>query len=164
VQSLRAAPSVSLHGALRVLAAACVLWIAVGYASYEMRAIRGHWWASIPRENTARIVPVLRWTLANTAPADLVATDDDGAVYLYTGRRTVPVRSFTVEQYLTTIPPRDDAEQGLVPILAAYPVRVVIVGSSATFAAAQWLAAQPAPLVSPRDAFPGGAAFTVSPR
>jgi hypothetical protein len=50
------------------------------------------------------------------------------------------------------------------PVLAAYPVRVVVVGSSIALAEAEWLAAQPAPRLSHRDDFPGGAAFTVLPR
>ncbi len=153
----------STNGSRAMVAAGAiaVLWIAFGYASYEVRAVRGQWWASIARANSRRIVPEVQWTLANTTPGDVVAAEDDGAVYLYTGRRTVPVRTFTVEQYLTTITPQMDAEQGLLPLAAVYPVRAVVVGSSATFAAAQWLAAQPVPLIALHDEFPGGAAFTV---
>ena len=139
-------------------------WVTWGYAAYEARAVRGQWWASIPRANTRRIVPAVQWTLANTAPSDVVAAEDDGAVYLYTGRTTVPVRTFTAQQYLTALSPRDEAEQGLIPVVAAYPVRVVVVGSSIALAQAQWLSARPSPLLSPRAEFPGGAAFTVLPR
>jgi hypothetical protein len=150
--------------ALALVAAASVAWLSVGYGMYEVRAVRGAWWSSIARENTLRLVPVFQWTLANTAPGDLIAADDDGAVYLYTGRHTVPVRSFTVQQYLTNVPTRVDVEEGLAAILAAYPVRTVIVGSTSTFAAARWLAAQPAPRVFIRDTLPNGVAFTVLPR
>ena len=147
--------------ALAMAAAVAVVWIAAGYVAYETRAARGRWWLSIPRENTARIVPAVRWTLANTAPTDIIATDDEGAIFLYTGRRTVPVRSFTVRQYLTTIPVEADVREGLIPILAAYPVRTVVVGSVASLQQAEWLAAQPRPLVARREVFPEGAAFTV---
>ena len=146
---------------LAMVAAAAVVWITAGYATYETRAVRGRWWGSIPRENAGRIIPAIRWTLANTAPTNIIATDDEGAIYLYTGRRTVPVRSFTVQQYLTTIPVTTDAREGLIPILAAYPVRTVIVGSVASLRQAEWLADQPRPLVARREVFPEGAAFTV---
>ena len=143
---------------------AALAWLTAGYGAYELRATRGRWWSSIARENALRLVPEFRWTLANTAPADLVGTADDGAVYLYTGRQTVPVNRFTVQQYLTDIPTRLDAEEGLLPILTAYPVRTVIVGSTATFAAAQYLARQPVPRLAIRDTLPNGVAFTVLPR
>lgn len=142
-------------------AAAAVLWIAAGYAAYERRAIAGRWWQSIPRDVGDRIVPAVRWTLANTAPSDVVATDDEGAVYLYTGRLTVPIRSFTVQQYLTPLTVPQDAATGLLPILDRYPVRTVVVGSVASLAVAEWLAAQPRPRVARREAFHEGAAFTV---
>ena len=150
--------------ALAMCALVGIAWTGWGYAAYELRAARGQWWASIPRANTARIVPAVRWTLANTAPTDLVAAEDDGAVYLYTGRLTLPVRTFTVQQYLTTVTPQQDAEQGLVPLLDAYPVRAVVVGTTITLAEAGWLAAQPAPRISLHDEFAGGAAFTVNRR
>ena len=158
VRDARLAPSRRI---LAMVGAAAVLWITAGYAVYETRAVRGRWWGSIPRENAGRIIPAIQWTLANTAPTDIIAADDEGAIFLYTGRRTVPVRSFTVQQYLTTIPVTTDAREGLIPILAAYPVRTVIVGSLASLRQAEWLADQPRPLVARREVFPEGAAFTV---
>ena len=164
VQLLRGAPGGAGVRSVRLLGAAAVLWLAAGSATYETRAVRGRWWSSIARENTRRIVPAVQWTLANTAPSDLIAADDDGAIYLYTGRRTVPVRDFTVDQYLTTVPVRQVAERGLLPILAAYPVRTIVVGSLETLDAARWVAARPASPLTPRENFSAGAAFTVNAR
>jgi hypothetical protein len=149
---------------LRAVAAGALLWVTAGYTAYEQRAVRGHWWASISRSADQRIAPAIAWTLANTAPEDVVASDDEGAVFLYTGRRAVPVASFTTAHYLRERSAVVEAEEGLVPLLAAYPLRAVLVGSIRTFDATQYLATRPVPLLRLRDQFAGGAAFTVLTR
>jgi hypothetical protein len=146
----------------RLLAAAAAAWLIVGHAAYEARGIRGRWWSSIARANTGRVVAAVQWTLTHTDSSDVVAADDDGAVFLYTGRHTVPVRSFTAAQYLTGLPSR--AAEGLLPILATYPVRVVVVGTAGSYQAAASLALPPRPRLSVPQEFRGGAAFTVLPR
>ena len=73
----------------------------------------------------------------------------------------MPVASFTTAHYLTERSPETEAMEGLVPILATYPVSVVLVGSPRTFAAAQYLTSGPAPSLVLRDQFADGAAFTV---
>jgi hypothetical protein len=146
---------------MRFALAAASAWIALGYGLYEVRAIRGQWWSSISRAATNRIATAVRWTDANTAPNDVVAADDEGAIFLYSGRRTVPVASFTAAQYLSNRSAATEAEQGLVPLIARYPVRVVIVGSTKSFEAAQYLVTKPQPILAPHDAFVDGASFTV---
>ena len=149
---------------LRAIAAAALLWVAVGHASYELRAVRGQWWASISRSADRRIAPAIAWTVAHTAPSDVVAADDEGAIFLYTGRHAVPVESFTTAHYLRERSIPELAAEGLVPVLATYPVRVVLAESARTFAIAQYLAGVPVPLLALRDQFTGGAAFTVLTR
>jgi hypothetical protein len=146
----------------RALAAVAVAWLVVGYAAYEGRGFRGRWWSSITRGGTPRIEAAVQWTLGHTAPDDLIAADDDGAIFLYTGRRTVPVRSFTTGQYLTGRP--SSPAEGLSPILDVYPVRAVVVGTAGSHEAAASLAVPPRPRLSSGEEYPGGAAFTVLPR
>jgi hypothetical protein len=136
-------------------------WVAVGYGAYEVRGMRGSWWSSIARTSTKRIVPAVQWIAANTAPGDVLAAEDEGAIYLYTGRRAVPVFSFTTAQYLRDHSAADNAREGLGPILSAYPVRTVIVGSRKTFDAARYLTSRPRPMLHLIEQFPGGAAFTI---
>ncbi|MDB4892787.1 MAG: hypothetical protein JWL61_4642, partial [Gemmatimonadetes bacterium] len=145
----------------RAVLAVLFLWVGAGYAAYEIRAARGGWWASISRAGDKRIAAALDWTAANTSPLDVVAADDEGAVFLYTGRKAVPVASFTTAHYLRERSAEVEAKEGLEPILAAYPLRVVLVGSKATFDAAEYLTKRPVPLLAPRGQFDGGAAFTV---
>jgi hypothetical protein len=148
----------------RVALAALLLWLGTGYAAYELRAARGGWWASISRAGDRRLAPAIAWTHANTSPDDVVAAEDEGAVYLYTGRRAVPVASFTAAHYLRVRSAELEAREGLEPLLAMYPVRAVLVGSQATLDAAEYLTKRPVPLLAPRERFDGGAVFTVLPR
>ncbi|MEP6618205.1 MAG: hypothetical protein ABJE47_02775 [bacterium] len=149
-------------GNLAILA--MLMWLGAGYAAYETRAIRGRWWGSISRSASQRIEPAIAWTRQHTSPSDLVASDDEGSIYLYTGRLSVPVASFTTEHYLGNRTAEVEAREGLGPLLATYPIRVVLVGSSRTFDAAAYLASRPVPILSLRDQFAGGAAFTVLTR
>ena len=148
----------------RVGVAAAFCWIVVGYGGYELRAAKGRWWSSISRVADRRISAAVAWTVANTQPGDIVAADDEGAVFLYTGRRTVPVASFTTDHYLKARTAQTEAHEGLEPLLAAYPLRAVVVGSRPTYEAALYLASLPTPRLAPRDTFAEGAAFTVLPR
>jgi hypothetical protein len=152
------------HRVARLVVATAFVWVAVGYTLYEVRAVRGQWWASISRAANRRIEPAVAWTRANTSPTDVIAADDEGAVYLYTGRRAVPVASFTTDHYLADRSPVVEAIEGLEPLLTAFPLSAVLVGSKKTFDAAQYLASRPSPLLAPRAQFDGGAAFTVLPR
>jgi hypothetical protein len=146
---------------VRLAAAAVAVWLVGGYAVYESRGIRGRWWETVPRALTPSILGVVAWTRENTRPDDLVATDAEGSVFLYTGRRTVPVRAFTTDDFLAEETPETEAREGLMPLLAAYPVRVVVTGTPGSQAAAVLLTRTPRPLLAPAGRHPWGAGFTV---
>jgi hypothetical protein len=149
---------------LRIVLAAALVWVATGYAAYEVRGFRGAWWSSIGRANTPRIATSVRWVAANTAPDEVVAVENEGAVYLYTGRQALPIITLTPAQYLRDYSAQENAQEGLLPILDAYPVRTVVVGTGKAYDAARFLAsASPTRLVL-REQFAGGAAFTATPR
>jgi hypothetical protein len=149
---------------LRVALAAAFVWVAIGYGAYELRGIRGQWWSSIPRANTPRIATAVRWVAAKTSPDEVVATDYEGAVYLYTGRQALPIITLTPAQYLRDYTARENAMEGLLPILDAYPVRTVVAGAGRAHDAARFLAAQSPPRLVLREQIDGGAAFTATPR
>jgi hypothetical protein len=149
---------------LRVALAVAFVWVSAGYAAYELRGIRGRWWSSIPRANTPRIATAVRWVAENTAPDEIVATDYEGAVYLYTGRQAVPIITLTPAQYLHDYSPRENAVEGLLPILDAYPVRTVVAGAGKAYDAAQFLAMRSPTRLRLRERVDGGGIFTVNAR
>ncbi len=164
VLGARAALAREWKPSVRIAALACAAWLAVGYAAYETRAVRGRWWATIPKNATQHIAFAVEWAQGRTAPGDVIATEDEGPVYLYSGRKTVPVRALTTKQYLQDASAAENAADGLLPVLVAYPVRTVIVYTRAGFDVARYLGDRPQPLLAPQGVYPGGAAFTVLSR
>ncbi|MEP6495805.1 MAG: hypothetical protein ABJF01_24190 [bacterium] len=139
-------------------------WVVVGYAEYEQRGLRDRWWSSASRSNAGRVAAAVAWVHDNTSLNDLVASEDEGAVYLYTGRHAVPIRSLAPDAYLRDIPASEAARDGLQPILAAYPVRVVIAGSRQTAETADVLIVSTPALLGSAIDFPGGVAYRVIAR
>lgn len=84
--------------------AACAL-VAAGSLVYNVRGYVHRWWEAIPRGQTERAAPILRWVVAHTHPGDVLVCDDDNMVYLYTGRLALPPYTFTGAQYVQ--PPPD---------------------------------------------------------
>lgn len=78
---------------------ACVLLVA-GFAWYNVTGVRQQWRDSVPRATAARATPVVEWVRASTRPTDIIAVEDDPLMYLYTGRRAIPMGTFTPEEYL----------------------------------------------------------------
>ena len=147
----------------RLLAAAAVLWLLAGYGAYEWRGLTGRWWETHSRLAGAQIRGLVAWTRAFTRPDDIVSTDAEGAVFLYTGRHTVPVRTFTVDQFFGDPPADVELRRGLVPLLAQFPVRAVVTASPGSAATAMLLTEPPSPRLGIAGRYPWGAAFTVLP-
>jgi hypothetical protein len=144
--------------------AGAFVWVTIGYGLYEVRGVRGAWWSSLSRANTPRIAGTSQWIVTNTAPNEVIAAEDEGAVYLYTGRRTVPLMAFETAQYLHPHTVEENVTTGLDPILAAYPVSTVVVGTRLTHDAAEYLVSARPPRLARRAEFPGGIAYrTVRP-
>ena len=150
---LRAARGVALVGALAA---------AAGFATYNVRGYRGRWWTSIPRQQAAIAWPIMTWTATHTPPGAVVASRIEPMLYLYTGRKTVPVSSFTVDQYFhpTTVAASDTA---LRQILSAYHVDAIAIlsGDSVSIAANRMTAEHPPELVR-IDSFANGVVFAPS--
>ncbi|HEY7236409.1 MAG TPA: hypothetical protein VH539_19770 [Gemmatimonadaceae bacterium] len=79
---------------------AAALVLGAGLASFNLRGYLNAWWSSNARFHARRVLPQLAWVARSTHPDDVVAADAEAAVYLYTGRRAVPVTSFTAVEYV----------------------------------------------------------------
>ena len=95
------------------------------------------------------------WAARHTAATDVLAVEGESAVYLYAGRRAVPVHTFTVQQYFGARS-ADENAAAIRAVLARYPVTAVAVSSATMRDAARVLATAHPPLLSVRDTFPGG--------
>jgi hypothetical protein len=95
---------------LRYSAIALSAAIAIGYGSYNARGVGEKWWVNIQSDAGTRAKPIAEWVARSTTPDDVVISDHDLIVYLYTGRRAVPTATFVALGHITPLTPEQDAE------------------------------------------------------
>lgn len=75
---------------LRVPVAVVAAAVTIGYGSYEVRGLAGRWWEGAARTISANFQELLP-AIAALPDTAVVASDDEALVWLYTGRRAVPL-------------------------------------------------------------------------
>ena len=134
--------------------------VIVGNGVYTYRGYRGRWWASIGRQTASVAVPTVVWAGEHTRPTDVLSTNAELMVYLYTGRQAIPATSFGVTDYFT-LPSVESRAAALKSILQAYPVDVVaIVANDSLETAARRMAAEQPTMLSLVDSVPHGLIFS----
>jgi len=88
------------NGALRVAVALMLAVVCIGAVREETRAYSQRSWSRPAADATAQIAPLLRWVVARTNAKDVLAVDGEQLVFLFTGRRAVPVAPFTAAEYI----------------------------------------------------------------
>lgn len=150
--------------ALRLTLAAGAVVVATGYSLYSARGYRGRWWSSIARQQTRVAQPLVIWARTRTRPDEVIASSAEPLVYLYSGRPTVSVMSFTVRRYFGPSSV-SESEAALRDILSAYRVdAVAVVGNDSVAVAAQAMASRNPPELVLRDTFANGLVFTPTRR
>jgi hypothetical protein len=102
--------------------------VALGIIAFNVQGYANAWWSSNARFHARRVLPQLAWVAQRTAPDDIVGSDAEAAVYLYTGRRAVPITTFTAGEYVRerTMPEEMAVMENL---LATYKPRYILVTS-----------------------------------
>jgi hypothetical protein len=149
------------YAALVVAAGALVL----GLARYNARGYQKSWWETSQRVLAGQVMPIAEWIEQNTRPTDIIASDGDPLLALYTGRLVIPSARWAVEAYPNVA---DSASRltDLRELLAAYPVRYLILSNpkSHSAAGARVLSESPQPTLHMLTVLQGGAAvFTTAP-
>jgi len=142
----------------RVVAVGAGTVALVGALSFNVRGYANAWWATVSRNFSPRIQPQLVWVSEKTGHADVIVADDEGAVYLYTGRRAVPASAFTAWQYLESRSGNENA-RGMEEIVRAFDPSYVVAWSKPTLDAATILAAERPPVLVQVDTIPAGRVF-----
>ncbi|MEW5916162.1 MAG: hypothetical protein AB1762_07140 [Gemmatimonadota bacterium] len=144
---------------MALLGGACVA--IGGFLWYNARGYRQEWWSLVQRDSGLRIGGVVSWVRRNTAPNDIVAVQDDPAVYLYTGRPAVPVNDFYAMDHLRERDIREDLEK-IREILHQYRPRFYIVGWRNTRLAADSLARVEPELIQAIDSIGNATVYSIS--
>ena len=139
-----------LGARLRVLGSVAAAVALLGAVVFNVRGYANAWWATVGRSVAPRIQPQLVWTAAHAPLTATIAAEDEGAVYLYTGRRAVPATSFTAQQYFRARSPQENAAN-MAAILREFTPTYVIVSAIPTLQAAALLTASNPPLLAPID-------------
>lgn len=121
-----------------------------GFVTYNYRGYRDQWWTSVQRDSGERIGGVVSWVRDNTKPNDIVAVQDDPAVYLYTGRRAVPVNDFEATDHVRPSEIGHDLAN-VRGILQRYRPKFYIVAWQNTLRAADSLARERPAIIKPVD-------------
>jgi hypothetical protein len=131
---------------LRVVRAAAVVLLAVmaaGFATYNYRGFAGRWWISVQRDVGTNGKVIAEWVAHNTAMSDMLVTEHDLIVYLYTGRQAVPTSTFPAQAHVDGMS-TEQHKAAMREILSLYDPRFVLVGGPAVPAARE-LAADSVP-------------------
>lgn len=119
------ADETAMFGRVRQLVCAAVLLvIAMGAVRQESRAYEQRSWRQPGVTAAAQIAPLVRWISAETKENDVVAVDGEQLVYLFTGRRALPVAPFTAAEYVHPRSASENAE-ALRDLIREYPVRYI---------------------------------------
>jgi hypothetical protein len=100
-----------------------------GLVRYNARGYQQRWWETAQRAVARQLLPLVDWTERNTRPGDVIASDGDPLVHLYTGRHVVPSARWAVEAYPA---PADSATRvaDLQELLAVYRPRYLLLSGN----------------------------------
>jgi hypothetical protein len=143
---------------IRFAGLACGAIVLAGALLFNVRGYANAWWGTVARSYAPRIRPQLEWVALHARPQDVIVAEDEGSVYLYTGRRAVPATSFTASQYLQTRDPAANA--GVMrEVMRVYNAEYLIAWAIPTQQAAQLLARPSAPQLVPIDTLGGATVY-----
>ena len=93
--------ALNLWMAGRMGAVVASLLLIEGLVVYNVRGYQRHFWRNTEELAARWIAPKVEWVRENTDSTAIIGTDhDEGIIYLYTGRRAVPITTFTASEYL----------------------------------------------------------------
>jgi hypothetical protein len=148
-------------GVRRVLISAGVAF-AIGIVLFNVRGYVNAWWGANARFHARRVLPQLAWVARTTRPGDLIAADAEAAVYLYTGRRAVPITTFAASEYVRerTVP---EEMRVVSRLLDEYHPRYVVVTTPPLVDATAQLAREHPKSLVRIDSVGRGAAYVLTP-
>ncbi|MBK8061272.1 MAG: hypothetical protein IPK33_26260 [Gemmatimonadetes bacterium] len=126
--------------------AATVLLMTVGYMWYNGIGYTKKWWVSVQRTAGVRARPTVEWVARHTAPTDVVSTEDDLIIYLYSGRKAVPTSTFTAVQRVRTLTDAEDVA-AVEEIFDAFQPNWFIVSSTTGVRTAKQFASRTPPVL-----------------
>ena len=132
--------------AVRVAGFSAVGYLIVGHAAYNWEGFTKHPWEDLQRQAGESAKPLVEWVARYTKPDDVLSTEHDAVVYLYTGRKGVPTTTFLARQYVAPFR-QDEVVHWVGTMISTYHPRYFVTGWSPHLKAADTLAARTPPLL-----------------
>jgi hypothetical protein len=139
--------------AMRVAGFATLAVLAVGHAAYNREGYAEQTWADLQRRAGESAKPLVEWVARYTQPDDVLSTEHDVVVYLYTGRRGVPTTTFLARQHVAPFTP-DEVEHWVGTMVDTFQPRYFVTGWAQHLRAADSLAARTPPVLRKLGAIP----------
>ena len=109
----------------RALAALVVAVPAFGMLRTEVGAYASRAWQAPALQAGAQIAPLITWVARHTRPSDVVLSEGEQVISLFTGRRAAPTAPFSAREYVTPRTMQASTTQ-LGAMLDAVPARYVL--------------------------------------
>lgn len=135
-----------IGSSVRYAALAGAAYLAVGHAAYNVNGYRDQSWTIVQQRAGISARPLVEWVYDNTQPDDVLSTEDDVVVYLYTGRRGIPNSTFLASQRVTPFT-ADDFEHSMESMLTTFEPRYLVTGYMPHLVAADSLALRTPPML-----------------
>jgi hypothetical protein len=129
-------------------------------ARTELAAYASRGWSAPARQAGEQIAPLVRWVGRNTRPEDVIVTEGEQVITLFTGRRALPSAPFTALEYLGGHSEEENRD-GLRAMVGIAQARYVLALAPGTLQAARSLSGM-SPGLREITRLPGGAVFAVS--
>ena len=149
--------------ALRWSGVALATLLLIGYARSNYQSVSNGWWTNIQGYVADRAKPALEWVSANTPEDAVIVAEDDVLLHLYTGRRAVPIGTFTPQDHMQK-QSAESATEMLREILHAYRVDYVVATTPFGARAAEGLARKESPELKLAGALSLGVIYQTLPR
>ena len=146
-------PESPLPRVARGLALGAVAYLVAGHAAYNWRMHQGQTWTWLQRKAGLSSKPLVEWVDRYTRPDDVLSTEHDVLVYLYTGRRGVPTSTFLASQRAKPFTAADNVHW-MGTMVRSFEPRYLVTGWPAHIDAADTLSAGPAPILRRLGAIP----------
>lgn len=141
---LRWKPQTRPRVALRWASVALAALLMLGYAGSNYRSVSRRWWSSVQSYVADRAKPAAEWVAANTPEDAVIVSEDDVLIHLYTGRRAVPIGTFSPRDHMSK-QTTESATETLRTILRTYDVDYVVATTPFGALAAQGLLRKESP-------------------
>lgn len=151
-------PRGSVTAALRFSALGVVGYLTAGHLAYNWVEFREGEWRYLQQGAGESAKPLVEWVARYTNPDDVLSTDHEVVVYLYTGRRGVPTTTFLPSQRLKRFTAADD-EHWMGIMVGTFQPRYVITGWPPHVTAADSLSAGASPILRRLGTIPSHTIF-----